>query len=126
MLSYSFSRINGRILRLEQQSLISTAVFLFLIVLEHTEIILVARRKQVVFFECFFNRTTWLVSMGAIVVLTFAQQGKHFGKIMAHLSFIHIEQSKPLKTRSIDDIASIVELEHLGKRSGMFSFVVAF
>ena len=89
------------------RSLIGLAVFVFVLVVEHGEVGLVAALGNVVVFDGLQDGTAWFVGMGTIREATLLGELEDFLEIAGQFLAFHIEGAKAFDAWSIDEIGEI-------------------
>ena len=68
--------------------------------------------------------TTRFVAMRTVVEFTFRGETENIGKIVGNLGPLHLNGSKALDARSVDQVASLGQGDHCGEGRGVHPFIM--
>jgi hypothetical protein len=86
------------------RGLIGFAVFVFVLVVEHREVRLIAALGDVVVFDGLQDGTAWFVGVGTVGEAALLGKLEDFLEIAGQLFALHIEGAKALDTWGVDEV----------------------
>ena len=103
----------------------SIPIFVFILILEHREIGLIAGGRYFVTIESGKNSTSRLMGVSAITESAVAPHLKDFPEIVADLLGLEVESSETADSRGIDDAAAVRQIIHFGEGGRVLTLVVS-
>ena len=103
----------------------SIPIFVFILILEHREIGLIAGGSYFVTIESGKNSTSRLMGVSAITESAVAPHLKDFPEIVADLLWLEVESTETADSRGIDDAAALWQVIHFGESCCVLTLIVS-
>ena len=108
----------------DRKTLECLAVFALILILEHAEIGLITALGDVIVFQSFQYSTAGLVGVGTVGEAAVFGEMEDFFEITCQFLGFHVEATKTLDARSINEPAPFLQRDHLRKGGGVLAGIV--
>ena len=107
-------------------SLIFFPVLALLLIIQNAQVAFISRFADAMFFYGTQHGTARLVAMRAVVESAIGREFEYFREVMCDFRTFHFDRTKTFDTRSVNQVTTIQQRNHLRKGGSMHSLVMVF